>query len=379
MKRIASVVLLAIAALLVAVAALDRLTDPVGPSDAIARLAGKVLMVGFDGTRTTDGGVRRTLAQLERGEIAGVMFLRRNVRSRSQVAALTAALSAATKGPPALVALDQEGGRVARLGRRSGFGRTPSALAVARSHDPGEAERLYGDLAKGLALWGFNLNLAPVVDLHRGDNPIIGGLGRSFGADPATVTAYARAFLHAHERAGVLAAIKHFPGHGSSLGDTHERSVDVSSTWRAEELEPFRALATQAPLVMTGHIANRRLGANGPATLSKAVMTDLLRGRLGFRGVLVSDDLQMDAIADGHGPERAGELALRAGVDLLLYGNDARWGERVDAALVGRVGAHIASVARRDPAFEARLREAAARVDALRRTLRSPGDRSPMS
>ena len=337
--------------------------EPPRPLDAADRLAGRVLMVGFDGREPTSPGVARTLTQIGEGRIAGVMYLRRNVADGPQVRRLNAAFAAAAPRLPPLVALDQEGGRVSRLGWRSRFPRTPSAFAVAKRATPGEARTIYGRMARGLRDWGFNVNLGPVVDVHRADNPIIGRLGRAFAERPETIVAYARAFQRAHSEVGVATALKHFPGHGSSLADTHLAAVDVTGTWHVRELDPYRPLLTEAPLVMTGHVINRRLGGPEPATLSHAIVTGLLRERLGYRGVVVSDDLQMDAI--GEREEIAAEKAMRAGVDLLLFANDGR----VGADLVERVVAHLAETARRDPRFETRLREAGDRIESLRERL----------
>ena len=360
-KRLALFCLVTVVALLSAGLATGKKERTV-TADA---LAGRVLVVGFAGRELGDRGLRRTLGQIRRGEIAGVMFLRRNVRDEAQVKRLTAAFQEATRRLPVLIALDQEGGRVARLGRRSGFPRAPSAFRVAEGLSLREARVLYARMAHGLRRWGFNVNFGPVVDLHQDSNPIIGRLGRAFAAEPEEVAAYGRAFAEAHLANGVLPAIKHFPGHGSSTRDTHKGTVDVTGTWRAKELRPFAALVPDVPIVMTGHMVNRTLGGDVPATFSDRILTDLLRGRLGFRGVVVSDDLQMDAIADRTGEERAAELAMRAGVDLLLFSGD----RKDDLTLVRRVSRHLALTARADPAFRRRLREAAERVDVLRRWL----------
>ena len=354
----------ALAVLVVALASLLYVSFPRtdAPRDEAARLAGRVLMVGFEGRGMNDAGVRRTLAQIAEGRLAGVMYLRRNVRGGAQVTALNRAFREASAIPP-LVALDQEGGRVARLGWRSRFPRTPAALTVAASRTPLEARTLYARMAQELKVWGFNVNFGPVVDLHRGDNPIIGRFGRAFAAEPEAVTRYARAFQDAHRAANVATALKHFPGHGSSTADTHLAAADVTATWSERELEPYRALLATAPMVMTGHVSHAAWDGGTPATLSRAVVAGLLRERLGYRGVVVSDDLQMDAIAVSE--ERAAVAAIGAGVDLLLFANDGR----VDEDLVPRVTAALARAARRDVRFRARLREAGDRVERLRARL----------
>jgi beta-N-acetylhexosaminidase len=156
-------------------------------------------------------------------------------------------------------------------------------------------------------------------------NPVIVGTGRAFAADPARVTAHARAYLAGMHAAGVLTALKHFPGHGSSFADSHLGFVDVSDTARPElELAPYRALMAEGVVdsVMTAHVFNRRLDRRNPATLSRATIGELLRRRLGWTGVVVSDDLRMGAIEQHYGLDEAVVLALRAGVDVLLIADD---------------------------------------------------------
>jgi beta-N-acetylhexosaminidase len=157
------------------------------------------------------------------------------------------------------------------------------------------------------------------------DNPVIGKLERSFSADPEVVARHALVWVDAHRRFGILCALKHFPGHGSSRADSHLGFVDVSDTWTEIELKPYRRVieAGKADLIMTAHIFNRHLDPQLPGTLSAAVINGLLRERLDFGGVVVSDDLQMKAISDHYGLETAVEKAVNAGVDLLVFGNNS--------------------------------------------------------
>jgi beta-N-acetylhexosaminidase len=175
-------------------------------------------------------------------------------------------------------------------------------------------------IAETLASVGVNLNLAPVVDLNvNPTNPIIGALGRSFSADPAVVTAHAEAWVEGHREVGVRTTLKHFPGHGSSTGDTHLGVVDVTETWTATELEPFANLIEDgmADAVLTAHVFNASLDAEHPATLSEPIVTGILRGQLGWDGVVLSDDMQMGAIRQAYGYADALRLAILAGVDVL--------------------------------------------------------------
>jgi beta-N-acetylhexosaminidase len=159
-----------------------------------------------------------------------------------------------------------------------------------------------------------------VVDLNvNPDNPIIGSLGRSFSADPGVVTAQAEAFVEGHRAVGVRTTLKHFPGHGSSTGDTHLGVVDVTTTWSPTELEPFANLVRDdlADAVLPAHVFNSTLDAEHPATLSQPTITGILRERLGWKGVVISDDMQMGAIRQAYGYADAIRLAILAGVDLL--------------------------------------------------------------
>src|SRR5690606_10098573 len=163
-------------------------------------------------------------------------------------------------------------------------------------------------MAATLAEAGINLNLAPVVDVNvNPDNPVIGQLERSFSGDPDVVTEQAKAFIEAHHEHGVLCTLKHFPGHGSSEADSHLGFVDVTNLWSRQELEPFRNLidAGLADAIMTAHIFNANWDSEHPATLSRAVITGILREELGYDGVVITDDMQMGAIRDFYGFEAA--------------------------------------------------------------------------
>jgi len=294
------------------------------------RMIGRMVIVGFDAERLapSDAFVR----DLQRFRPGGVILFDRdyhdrnrtkNIRSPRQLAELTAQLRVFAAAP-LLIAVDQEGGRVARLKPAYGFAATPSAAEIGEQNDPLYAQKVYGTLADTLAEAGINTDFAPVVDLAvNPENAVIVGLGRSYGKSPEKVAEFAGVFIDALHERGVIPVLKHFPGHGSSLGDSHEGFVDVSDTWQESELEPYRSLigAGKADMIMTAHVFNRRLDPDYPATLSYKVNTELLRGRLGFKGLIVSDDLQMKAISEHYGLGQAVRLAINAGVDMLLFGN----------------------------------------------------------
>ncbi|HEY8201331.1 MAG TPA: glycoside hydrolase family 3 N-terminal domain-containing protein, partial [Actinomycetota bacterium] len=250
----------------------------------------------------------------------------RNVVSASQVRQLVAGLKDVAGDEPLLVAADQEGGRVARFSERYGFPPTSSAKELGRADDLTRTRAEAGLIAQTLAGLGVDLNLAPVVDLELNpEGPAIGAAGRSFSADPAVVVRHARAFVEAHRRRGVLTTLKHFPGHGSAAADSHRSLADVTGTWSAGELVPYRTLIAEglADAVMTAHVLHRGFDPHWPATLSPAIVSGILRSELGFGGVVLTDDLQMGAIAGEHGLQTAIRQALRAGADVLLFANNS--------------------------------------------------------
>jgi beta-N-acetylhexosaminidase len=324
---------------------------------------GQLLMIGFRGLET---GVRSPVSRdIRAGRIGGVVLFdrdlalgeaERNIRSPQQVKKLVDSLQARA-AVPLLVAVDQEGGQVARLKEKVGFPATVSARYLGRKDEPELTLEYAGRSAAAMAACGINLNFAPLVDLDvNPENPIIGRYERSFGADPGTVARHALAVIEGHRRHGVACCLKHFPGHGSSSQDSHLGCTDVSETWDAKELRPYREMiaAGQADAVMTAHIFNRRLDPEFPATLSKRTITGLLREELGFTGVVISDDLEMKAISAEYSREKALELALNAGIDIVLLANnlvyDPDIAMRTQEMILGLVAAGRVSAARIDQA-----------------------------
>jgi len=288
---------------------------------------GQMLMVGFHGTSAKPGSqICNDIRQYNLGAV--ILFdynpvdksKPKNIASKAQVARLTKELQACSRDHKLLIAVDQEGGRVQRLKSRYGFyGKFPKAADVVKS---GNMKQTYTKMAKELKSVGINYDLAPVVDLDiNPKNHVIHGLGRSFGKDPRTVEKYASIFIDAMHRYGVLTSLKHFPGHGSSVGDTHKGFVDVTNLWKPVELEPYRLLKKRADTVMVAHVFNKNIDPKYPATLSKKTVEGLLRKKIGFKGVVITDDLQMGAITQKYSLKKTLELAINAGDDMLLFGN----------------------------------------------------------
>lgn len=338
-------------------------------AQSLEDMAGQMVMMGFNGDSQSDAGVRAVRDQIARGEIGGVMYLRTNVASLSRVRAINGSLNAARPWLPPFIALDQEGGQIERLTSAVGFTEIPSAEAVAgRSVE--EAQAVYEGLAGDLARQGFNVNFGPVVDINLNPaNPIIARYERAFGDEPDAVTEMATAFIEGHRGAGVATALKHFPGHGSSRGDTHDGFVDVTGIWDPLELEPYRNLIGRglADMVMVAHLFNGEIQTGDalqlPATLSHEWITGVLRGELGYEGVVISDDLEMGAIRSRFDLNETIERSVRAGNDILLFSNTAEY----DPQLGSEIHAILVAEAEADPEF-ARLVEASyQRIIALKR------------
>lgn len=340
------------------------------PSPPLRDVIGQMLLVGFRGTTPQEASA--TLSDIADLGLGGVILFSvdqptggvRNVTSEAQLSALTSALAAASL-VPLIVAIDQEGGQVARLGPSHGFPATPSAAEMGRG-DPADTEAVARSMAVTERGVGVTLNLAPVVDLALNPaNPIIAALDRSFGTDPAAVTDQARAFINGHHAEGVRCAIKHFPGQGSATGDTHLGVVDVTSAWSRVELEPFANLVSDgsADAVLTAHIFNAALDPEHPATLSRPTITGILRDQLGWQGPIISDDLQMGAIRDAYGYAEAVALAIQAGVDLLLIANQVTYEPNIVRDTIDLVEGLV----RDGRISEDRVRASVQRVATLRR------------
>ena len=294
---------------------------------------GQMLLIGFRGTEITkDSYIVNAMNDLNIGGI--ILFdydvpsksFPRNITNPEQTKNLIADLKKFSN-TPLFIAVDAEGGYVNRLKEKYGFIAIPSPQELGDQDDPKYTKEISANLARQLSDLGFNLNFAPVVDVNvNPENPVIGGIERSFSNKPDKVVEQASAFISAHRKQGVLTALKHFPGHGSSQSDSHLGMVDISNTYQDKELMPFQKLIEQgnADMVMTAHIINRNIDSEYPATLSPLFLQDILRQQLKFNGVIVSDDMQMGAITEHYGFEDALIRAINAGCDLLIISNNGK-------------------------------------------------------
>jgi beta-N-acetylhexosaminidase len=295
----------------------------------LEKMVGQMLMVRFHGTSATSNSlICKDIKKYNVG--ADILFdynpvdksKAKNIKNKAQLKKLTSQLQACSSDGKLLIAVDQEGGKVQRLKSKYGFyGKFPKASDVIKMNQS-QIKSTYTKMSKELKSVGINYDLAPVVDLDINmKNHVIHGLGRSFGKDPKIVAKYASTFIDAMHHYGVLTSLKHFPGHGSSVGDTHKGYVDVTKLWKRVELEPYKLLKNKADTVMVAHVFNKNLDSKYPATLSAKTVNGLLRKELGYRGVVITDDLQMGAISKKYGLKTTLQLAINAGDDILLFGN----------------------------------------------------------
>jgi beta-N-acetylhexosaminidase len=291
------------------------------PSEQLARSLGQMIITGFSGNDASALDFQRVLDNLQNGVIGGVLFLPGNIAGREQLKGMISLVRACTCPAVPLIAVDEEGGSVERLGEQIGLDDIPSPEDLSHE-DLSTAKAQYKLLARKVFDLGFNLNLAPVVDLNiNPDNPIIGSKGRSYSSDPRVVTKFARTFILEHHGLGILTSLKHYPGHGSSVTDTHISDADVSTTWQDAELLPYRDLIRShlVDTVMVGHLRNdARWG--GVASQEGFAIKRLLRKQLRFDGVTISDDLGMHAVFTGTKDsfETVITSAIKTGIDIVL-------------------------------------------------------------
>lgn len=310
---------------------------------------GQLLFVGFEGT-TLPPDLARLLGQ---GRIGGVILFARNIEGQAQVRELVRSLhAAAPTDVPLLVAIDQEGGRVQRL--RAPWTEWPPMRGLGQRDEPATTAAVAAALARELSDLGIGLDFAPVVDVDTNpDNPVIGD--RSFGAEPGRVARHAVAFIAAMQAAGVAACAKHFPGHGDTRSDSHfelPRLPHDLDRLREVELVPFAAaIAAKVASIMSAHVLFEALDRKRPATLSPPVM-ELLRGELGYDGVVFSDDLEMRAVADHFSPEQRVRMCLEAGCDAPLVCRQADLRDEALRVLERLPDAAVENAMRRVVAFK---------------------------
>jgi len=303
-------------------------------SPNVPELIGQMIMVGMKGH---DDAAAKDFFELNQGyQIGGIILYDEditisppslhNIRSPKQLQELTSCLQRLSD-IPLLIGIDQEGGKVSRLKAKYGFDSSISWENLGKINDLEQTASEALRTAKTLKENGINLNFAPVLDLLLSKDNIIIQKQRSFSSNPHNVADHAKIVIDTYLDHNIIATAKHFPGQGSSVGDTHEGWVDVSESWSEKELLPYQNLIDSGTIsaIMTSHLFNKYLDDKYPATLSKTIITDLLRKKMNFTGVIISDDPQMKALTNKYRLEEIIELMINAGVDIFCFGNNLEY------------------------------------------------------
>jgi beta-N-acetylhexosaminidase len=292
--------------------------------DSLDIKIGQMIMIGFPG-QSVD---QEVLREVREGKVGSIIIFEKNIPPKNSFVELKKLTWTYQQNAtiPLLIGIDQEGGKVNRLKDKYGFPKSITAEAMGKSNTL-DSVRFYAEAtASTLSGLGININFAPVVDLKvNPTNPVIAKHGRSFSNNEDSVIMMAKEFIIQHRKYGVLTSLKHFPGHGSSLADTHLGIADVTETWSERELRPYQQLISEgyADAVMSAHIVNKKLDKNGrPGTLSYDILNGILRKKLNFNGVVFSDDMQMHAITKNFGLEEAIKLSINAGIDIMTFSNN---------------------------------------------------------
>lgn len=347
----------------------------------LENMLGAMIMTGFRGASLDEKDP--FLNKIRQGQIGGVILFdkdvtsnsSRNIQSPEQLKKLCGQLQSAAPGF-LFIGIDQEGGQVRRLRPQKGFMDLPSAQAMGQSSSH-ETYALAEKLGKELHDLGVNVDLAPVADVDTNPfNPAIGRLGRAFNSDAVLAAQHALAFGQGLAKADVIPTLKHFPGQGCASKDSHLEAMDVSDCWNANvDLLPYAEIikAGWPGMIMIGHILHKELDASLPASLSQNIIDGLLREGLGWRGVVISDDLQMKAASQGRDLKEIIYLAVQAGNDILLFGNNLEW----DGELADKVWRSLNELVAENRLSESRIRESWRRISALQEAYAKSGPAAP--
>ncbi|MCX6789592.1 MAG: beta-N-acetylhexosaminidase [Candidatus Gribaldobacteria bacterium] len=340
---------------------------------------GQMIMIGFRGTAApTSSDISKIIKDVA---IGGVILsdydftsntFPRNIVDPQQTKKIISDIQKYS-AIPLLVAVDAEGGNVNRLAEKYGFLPIVSAKKMGQDKTLQTVYKESTDLATELKSLGFNMNLAPVIDVNiNPKSPAIGALDRSFSSDPQEVINQARVFIQNHLKKNIITVEKHFPGHGSATKDSHQGLTDVTNTYKAEELLPYQKLNEEGLLkaVMVAHVINKKIDKNYPASLSTYFLQDILRKQIGFNGVIISDDMQMAAISDNYQLDEAVITAINAGVDVLIFLNNSPKG--YDNEIAYKVRNIIFNAVKTNKIKEERIIESYNRILDLKKEFASP-------
>jgi len=310
----------------------NKLEEVILADGELKEKIGQMIMIGFRGTEAPENSdISKIIKDIKIGGV--VLFdydvpsntFPRNIVNYGQTKKLISDIQKYSS-TPLFVAVDAEGGNVNRLKQKYGFLPIVSAEKMGQDKTLQTTYKESTELAGELKDLGFNMNLAPVVDLNiNPKNPIIGALGRSFSSDPEEVVNNARVFIENHSKNNIITVEKHFPGHGSATKDSHKGLTDVTDTYKNEELSPYQKLNEEGLLkaVMVAHIINKKIDKNYPATLSEYFLQNILRNQIGFKGIIISDDMQMSAISNNYKLDEVVIMAINAGVDIISVLNNS--------------------------------------------------------
>ncbi|MDD4848661.1 MAG: glycoside hydrolase family 3 protein [Bacteroidales bacterium] len=335
--------------------------------------AAQMVMIGFRGTSLQEQP--QIIYDIQTIKIGGVVLFEydlpsqsrpRNISSPQQLQQLCHDLQQLSPHP-LLIAIDQEGGKVNRLKEQYGFPKTVSQGYLGMLNNNDSTKKYAAATARQLQQMGFNLNFAPCTDVNiNPDCPVIGKIERSFSSDPAIVAQHAAIVVAEHHREGILTCFKHFPGHGSASTDSHLGFTDISKTWQPAELIPYQQMINNGlcDAIMTGHVFISDKDSLYPSTLSKNIIQKLLRDSLGWEGVVFSDDMMMEAISANFNFDESIVLAINAGVDILIFGNNSPKG--YDANIAEKVVNSIVKSVKEQKISEQRIDEAYQRIQQLK-------------
>jgi len=347
----------------------NRLSD-----EELKERIGQMVMIGFRGTEVSENS--DIIKIINDAKIGGVVLsdfdvpsksFPRNILNYEQTKKLISDLKKYSS-VPLFIAVDAEGGKVNRLKSEYGFLDIASPKELGELNNYEITKKEYLKLSKEFRELGFNMNFAPVVDLNiNTKNPIIGALNRSFSSNPDIVFIQAKVFIESLKENNIISVAKHFPGHGSSKNDSHLGIVDVTETYKEEEIIPYQKLNENNLLeaVMTAHIFNKKIDKNYPSTLSSIFLEDILRKKIGFSGVIISDDMQMGAISKNYGFKESIIKAINAGNDILLFSNNSS--NNYDKDLGYKVTDIIYDAVKNDQISEKRIFESSERIYNLKR------------
>lgn len=278
----------------------------------------QMIIVGFDGNTINSSGYKKILKQIKNNEISGIILFEKNIKSKEDLIDMNEKLIKNSTVIP-FISIDNEGGQI----QRHNFIQSKTAEEISQNSEE-FAQNEYSKMAELLSELKINLNFAPCVDLKINENSIIKRKQRSYGINPETISKYSKIFIEEHNKKNIITSIKHFPGHGSVMGDTHLGFVNATNTFKKEELEPYYNLKEndKMNMIMVSHIFNSNFDEKYPASLSEKTIKKLLINEIGFNGVIISDDYDMGAIRKNYSLEEIVENAINSGVNILLFSNN---------------------------------------------------------